>query len=28
VLVPRTIRHDSRYDQAQAEAASNLPAQK
>jgi len=28
VLVPRTIRHDSRYDQAQAEAASNDPAQK
>jgi NADH-quinone oxidoreductase subunit C len=29
VLVPRTIRHDSRYDQAQAEAASNTtPAQK
>ena len=28
VLVPRTIRHDSRYDQAQAEVASSLPAQK
>jgi NADH-quinone oxidoreductase subunit C len=28
VLVPRTIRHDSRYDQAQAEAASDTPAQK
>jgi NADH-quinone oxidoreductase subunit C len=25
VLVPRTIRNDSRYDQAQAEAASNTP---
>jgi NADH-quinone oxidoreductase subunit C len=28
VLVPRTIRNDSRYDQAHAEAASNNPAQK
>ena len=28
VLVPRTIRHDSRYDQAQAEAAADRPAQK
>ena len=28
VLVPRTIRHDSRYDQAQAEQAANVPAQK
>jgi len=28
VLVPRTIRHDSRYDQAQAEAVANTPAQK
>jgi len=28
VLVPRTIRNDSRYDQAQAEAAANNPAQK
>jgi len=28
VLVPRTIRHDSRYDQAQAEQAANAPAQK
>jgi NADH-quinone oxidoreductase subunit C len=28
VLVPRTIRNDSRYDQAHAESASNNPAQK
>ena len=28
VLVPRTIRNDSRYDQAHAEAAANNPAQK
>jgi NADH-quinone oxidoreductase subunit C len=28
VLVPRTIRNDSRYDQAQAEAAADAPAQK
>ena len=28
VLVPRTVRHDSRYDQAQAEASVNPPAQK
>jgi NADH-quinone oxidoreductase subunit C len=27
VLVPRTIRHDSRYDQAQAETAANTPAE-
>jgi len=28
VLVPRTIRNDSRYDQAEAEAAAGAPAQK
>jgi NADH-quinone oxidoreductase subunit C len=28
VLVPRTIRNDSRYDQAHAESAANNPAQK